>query len=75
MTIPKQKTGERNHLFPFQMKKFKLIEIAFIFSICIYVLPQKINLLTSDIYYLINGIDFEGVISLKFIHFNMKFVA
>ena len=34
-------------------------EIAFIFSICIYDLPQKNRLLTSDIHYLWNGYDFE----------------
>ena len=47
----------------------------FIFSICIYDLPQKNRLLTSAIHYLWNGSDFEGVISLKFIHFHKKFVA
>ena len=31
-------------------EKFKPIEIAFIFSICIYDLPQKYILLTSDIH-------------------------
>ena len=36
----------------FLMKKFKPIKIAFIFSICIYDLPQKNRLLTSDIHYL-----------------------
>ena len=43
MTIAKQCNGKRNHLFPFLMKKYKPIEIAFIFSICIYDLPQKID--------------------------------
>ena len=66
MTIAKQWTWERNHLFPFLMKKCKPIEIAFIFSICIYDLPQKNRLSTSDIYYLWNGNYFEGVLSLKF---------
>ena len=42
MTIANQCTGERNHLFPFLMKKFEPIKIAFIFSIYIYFLPQKI---------------------------------
>ena len=42
MTITNQCTWERNHLFPFRMKKFKPIKIAFILSICIYFLPQKI---------------------------------
>ena len=42
MTIANQCTGERNHLFPFLMKKFKPIKITCIFSICIYFLPQKI---------------------------------
>ena len=51
MTIAKQRTGERNDLCPFLMKKIKPIEIAFIFSICIYDLPQKNRLLTSDIHY------------------------
>ena len=50
-------------------------KIAFIFSICIYDLPQNNRLLTSDIHYLWNGNDFEGVISLKFKHFHKKFVA
>ena len=45
------------------------------FSSCIYDLPQKNRLLTSDIHYLWNGNDFEVVISLKFIHFHKKFVA
>ena len=67
--------GERNHLFKFLIKKFKPIEIAFILSICIYDLSQKNRLLTSDIHNLWNGNDFEGVISLKLIHFNKKFVA
>ena len=75
MTIAKQCTGERNHLFPFLMKKFKPFEIAFIFSICIYDLAQKNRLLTTDIDYLWNGNDSEGVISLKFIHFHKKLVA
>ena len=56
-------------------EKFKPIEIAFIFSIGIYDLPQKNRLLTSHIHYLWNGYDFVGVISLKFIHFHKKFVA
>ena len=75
-----------NHLFPFLMKKFKPIKIAFIFSICIYFLQQKIFYLLqiyiifemvsiSDIHYLWNGIDFEIVILLKFIHFYKKFGA
>ena len=37
---------------PFLMKEFKPIEIAFIFSILIYDLPQKNRLLNSDIHYL-----------------------
>ena len=45
------------------------------YSICIYDLPQKNRLLTSDLHYLCNGNDFEGVISLKVIHFHKKFVA
>ena len=36
VSIANQRTGEQNHLFPFLMKKFKPIKIAFIFSICIY---------------------------------------
>ena len=56
-------------------EKIKPIEIAFISSICIYDLPQKNRLLTSNIHYLWNGNDFEGVISLKLIHFHKKFVA
>ena len=36
---------------------------------------KKNRLLTSDIHYLWNGNDFEGVISLKFIHFHNKFDA
>ena len=67
--------GERNHRFPFLMKKFKPIKIAFIFSIFIYFLPQKNSLFTSDIHYLWNGIDFESLILLKYIHFYKKFVA
>ena len=35
---------------------------AVFFCICIYFLPQKYRLLTSDIHYLANGIDFESVI-------------
>ena len=39
-------TGTWNHLFPFLMKKFKPIKIAYIFSVCIYFFIQKIvNLL------------------------------
>ena len=75
MTIAKQCTGEWNHLFPFLMKKIKPMKIAFIFSICIYDLAQKNRLLTSDNHYLWNGNDFEGVISLKCIHFHKKFVV
>ena len=56
-------------------EKVQAIEIAFIFCICIYDLPQKSRLLTSDIHNLWNGNDFEGVISLKFVHFHKKFVA
>ena len=56
-------------------EKVQPIKIAFIFSICIYDLPQKNRLLTSDIHYLWNGNDSESVISLKFIHFHKKFVA
>ena len=41
MTMPKQYMGERNHLFPFLMKKFKPIDIEFNFSIGIYVSPPK----------------------------------
>ena len=52
LTVAKQYTEEGNHVFAFFMKKFKPIEIAFIFSICIQVLPQKNSLLTSDIHYL-----------------------
>ena len=48
---------------------------AFIFSICIYFLPQKYSLFTSDKHYLWNGIDFESVFLFKFIHFYKKFVA
>ena len=33
MTIANQCTGERNNLFPFLLKKFEPIKIAFIFSI------------------------------------------
>ena len=69
MTIANQCTGEQNHLFPFLMKKFKPIKIALIFSICIYFLTQKNSLFTSDIHYLWNGIDFESVILVKFIHY------
>ena len=42
MPIENQFMGERNHLFPFLMKKFQPIKIVFIFSICIYFLPQII---------------------------------
>ena len=42
MSIANQCAGKRNHLFPFLIKKFKPIKIAFIFSICIYFLPPKI---------------------------------
>ena len=42
MTIANQFTGERNLLFPFLMKEFKPIKIAFIFSIDIFILSQKI---------------------------------
>ena len=73
MTIANQCTGEQNDLFLFLMKKFNLIKTMFIFSICIYFLPQKNSLFTSDIHYLWNGIDFESVI--LFIHFYKKFVA
>ena len=55
--------------------EFKPIEIAFNLSICINDLPQTYRLLISDIHYLWNGYDFEGVISLKFIHFQKKIVA
>ena len=75
MKIAKQCPGERNHLFPFLEKKFKPIEIAFIFSICIYDLPQKNRLLNSDIHCPSDCNDFESVISLKFIYFHKKFVA
>ena len=56
-------------------EKVQANQDRFILSICIYDLPQKNRLLTSDIHYLWNGNDFEGVISLKFIHFHKKFVA
>ena len=74
MTIANPCTGERNHLFPFLMKKFKPIEIAFIISICIYDLPQK-TIVDFRYTFSLNGNDFEGVISLKFTHFHKKFVA
>ena len=48
---------------------------TFLVSICIYDLPQKNILLTSDIHYFWNGNDFEGVILLKFIRFHKKFSA
>ena len=46
MTIANQCTGERNHLLPFLMKKFKPIKIAFAF---VY---TKNSLLTLDKHYL-----------------------
>ena len=49
--------------------------VYFYISICIYDLPQKNRLLTSDIHYLWNGNNFKGVISFKFKHFHKKFVA
>ena len=41
MTIANECMGGQNHLFQFLMKKFKPIKIAFIFSICIHILPQS----------------------------------
>ena len=41
----------------------------------LWLTTNKNGLLTSDIHYLWNGNDFDGVISLKFKHFHKKFVA
>ena len=60
MTIANQCTGERNRLFPFLMKKFKQIKIAFIFSILILFLTLKKIVYLLQIY-----IIFEMVSILK----------
>ena len=74
MTMPKQYMGERNHLFPFLMKKFKPIDIEFNFSIGIYVSPPK-KFIHFKYIYILKGNEFEGVISLKFIQFYKTFVS
>ena len=43
-------------------EKVQANQVAFIFSIIIYFLPQKNSLFTSEIRYLWNGINFESVI-------------
>ena len=47
------------------------VYIAFVFM----TYHQKNRLLTSDIHYLWNGNDFEGVVKLNLIHFHKKVVA
>ena len=46
-----------------------------LFLAFVFMTDHKKWLLNSDIHYLWNGNDFEGVLSLKFIYFHKKFVA
>ena len=50
--------GERNHLFPFLMEKFKQIKITFILVYRFYPLPTKKHFYTSDIHYVWKGCNF-----------------
>ena len=52
VAIAKLCTGERNHLFPFLMKKFLPIKTAFILSFVFISYHKKISLFTSDLHYL-----------------------
>ena len=73
MTIAKLYGGTKSPV-SVSDKKLQPIEIT-LFITFVFMTYHKKSLLSSDIHYLWYGKDFEGVISLKFIHFHKKFVA